>query len=510
MVRNRKKRICSVERAGSLDNKIRMSSFKSKIEQAEDLFRSGKYADSEFMCRKILKNKSKNFFALHLLGLSQGKQGKLNQAISTLESARAINRIDAELYSNLGNYYLEAGRVTDAIKSCKTSIQLEKTNANAYHNLGTALLTANRLDESEQAYRQSLKLNPNNSQTTDHLGVCLTKQGRLLEGANKFLQANELDPALTSVYIHLFNTLMFMHNTEDAERVVGIGLDGGLLQPGEELELLIGKAKISWLTGQLSVAREAIDKSRDIHLKHLNYHNVANLRRYHRCLDLLLAERVKFSELYEGKPEQALFFVADSHCLSPSETIIKYRNQLYRVLSALITGCKAWHLSMEKRNEYKASLATLFKAIPNGTPVVLGIGEIDCRFDHGILPAYCNKGIDFRLSIPSIVERYVDYSLEQADRNQHTLILYGVPAPASKVLEKIDPQKAKLLCEIIQYFNEVLRTKCALRELDFLDVYAATKNKWGQSNMEYHIDKNHIHPRIMPILFKSFLITGKV
>ena len=487
-----------------------MSSSISKTKQAADLFRSGKYAASEIMCRKILKKKSKNFFAMHLLGLNQGKQGKLKQAISTLESARAIKGADAELYSNLGNYYLEAGRVTDAIKSCKRSIQLEEMNASAYLNLGNALLTLNRLDESEQAYQQSLKVNPNNSHAIDNMGVCLTKQGRLLEGVNKFLQANELDPRLTSVYIHLFNTLMFMHNTEDAERIVGIGLDGGVLQPGEELELLIGKAKISWLTGQLSATRQAIDKSHNIHLKHHTYHNVRNLRRYHHYLDLLLAEREQFSELYEGKPDKALFFVADSHCLSPSETVITYRNQLYRVLSALITGCKAWHLSLERPNEYKASLATLFKAIPNGTPVVLGVGEIDCRFDDGILPAYCNKGIDFRISIPSLVERYVDYSLEQANRNQHTLILYGVPAPAASALEKIDPHTAKLLCEIIQYFNEVLRTECALRELDFLDVYAATKNKWGQSNMEYHMDEIHMHPRILPVLFESFFIAGKV
>jgi Flp pilus assembly protein TadD len=478
-----------------------------EIKKAEKLFHSGQYAELEKVCNKLLKQKSNDFQLLHILGLAQEKLGRLDEAISTLELVIKINKGHTEAYCNLGYFYLLAQRLEEAINSCHSAIKLDHNNAEVYNNLGNALLMSQRYNDAEKAYLQALKVNPKKGLALDNLGVCLMKQGRLSDAVDQFLRASEVSPSLSSVYIHLFHVLMFMHNTEDAYRVIDIGLSSGVLQPGEILELLVGKAKIAWLTGQLSETREAIDKSQAIHTGFHSYPNIKALRRFHSYLNLLLIEREKHPELYAGVPEKAMFFVAESHCLSPSETVIQYQKQSHRILSSLITGCKAWHLSKETGNEYKTSLTLLFKALPVNTSVMLGFGEIDCRSTEGILIAHLAGKADYLDSTPDFLEKYVEFACQEAAVYRHNLLFYGVPAPTTTVLARLKPETVELFCLIVKLFNKELERICWQRQLDFLDVYSATADKIGQSNMTYHIDSHHVHPRIIPILFESYLIS---
>lgn len=471
------------------------------FEQAQNHFRAANYVESEALCNQLLNQNIRDFKTLQLLGLAQGMLGKTDNAIASLESAIKKDKRHAGAYSNLGNFYLQAGRSAEAIKTCKKAVKLNPELIDPQINLGNAYFLSKQFLKAEKAYLKILRKYPDSSNARENLAQCLTGLGRLTEAAQQCQMLIQNTPSRTSAYICLFNVLMFMHNTEDADGVVDQALVIQQTEDGPLFELLIGKAKLAWLTGKLNVLSELLQLTSGIYQHCDDYPNIKNLRIYHGLLETLLKLRNQEPELYVGTAEKPLIFVAESHCLAASETHVVYRGETYRVLSALITGCKAWHLGQKKGNPYKSSVTTLFRSLPEKTLVVLGFGEIDCRRGEGIFKAYSEKGVDYRKAIPEIVGRYIDFSVKEAQPFGHRLIFYGVPAPSPSVLQKLTPENSVLLCTIIQLFNQSIRCQCRERHFTFLDVFAASQAGGNNTKLARHIDDYHLHPDTLTSLF---------
>lgn len=475
-----------------------------KVLQAAEFAREGRHRELEQLCRKILLKKPKQFDALQLLGLAQCELGDADTAIATLERAITINRRHAGSRINLGRAYLEKGRVGDAIRSCNKAIELDGLKYEAYVILGNALQEDRGYGHAKAAYERALQLHPSSAEALDGLGVCLKRQGQLQEAVPLHLKAIEINPALSTGYIHLFQLLMLLHALGDANEVVDAGLRQGMLNEAEKYELLVGKAKIAWLMGDFEGATKAVVQcDHALPRDSYGYGNIDNLKAYHSLIKILLGERNKCPERYAGDTEKTLLFVSESHCLAPAEVLVDYMKEQYRISSALITGCKLWHLISKEQNEYKASLELIFSTIPKGSVMVLGFGEIDCRADEGILLAYKKKGVDYVELIPNMVAEYLDYVMRLAEPQAHTLLVYGVPAPEASVLDQLMPEDQESLKEVIRLVNDSLKQGCATHQLEYLDVYAVTLGDGGKSNMAYHVDGHHMHPRVFPILFDN-------
>lgn len=515
--------------------------FQKKIELASQLGKSGHYRELEDLCRLLLKKKPKDFNTLQFLGTALSQQDKVTQAIPVLKKAMARNSRHVGVRNNLGDAYLKCGEYTkaielfrsvirmdtkghipearinlgvayletdqheNAVKALQTAIDLLPDNVEAYNNLGSALFSLKRHQEAENAYRQALSLNPDFALAADNLAVCLRKQGKLREALAQHLQANDLNQDLTRVYPNLFDTLMFLHDTKAAREVANAGLANPYLLETEKAQLLTRRAMLSWLTGDIPQTDRDIQANRNVMERFSDFHDIKNLRGYHQCIDLLLKERQKHPELYSGTPIIPLFFIGDSHSLGPSETIICYRKEFFRVLSSVIVGCKAWHLASEENNEFKTSLEVIIKALPEKASLVLAFGEIDCRLNEGILPAHLNKKTDYCKLLPLLIEQYLDVALKLTTPRQQNLILYGVPAPRKGTLMNVHPTTDKLLRDIIRLFNTLLQQRCHELGLDFLDIYSATCDDKGYSNEIYHIDDVHLHPKILGKLFAEHL-----
>ncbi len=476
--------------------------YQALISQAAELAHSGQYPELETVCRKILKKKPKHFDALQLLGLAQSRTGQISEAITHLRRARKLNPQHASVRVNLANACLEKGSIDEAIKFSQEALKLDASNYAAQLALGNGLQMNRRFEEAEQAYQQALKILPASAEVIDNLGECYRKQGRLSEAVTLFLQANDINPDLPKVYIHLFKTLLLMQVTDDALKVANAGLGCANLSATDTYELLIGKAKIAWLIGDLKAAQDALEHTRRLAgLNTVTYGNLANLQAYESCLKELLQERSLHPELYQQKAEKAIFFIAESHALSPSEVVVNYRGVAHKILSTLITGSKAWHLTSDNLNEYQASLDCFLSAIPPRSIVVLGFGEIDCRVSEGILKAHHDKNIDYHQSISQLVEDYLNSLIRLAEPGQHEMILYGVPAPNTELLSPQDKKHQDELCEVVRLFNQHLQQSGESKNLEFLDVYDLTVGDNGESNQQYHIDGHHLHPKVFPELF---------
>jgi Ca-activated chloride channel homolog len=108
-----------------------------------DLYKEGKFADSEVNFKK---------------GVIKEPQG-------------------FETNFNLGDAYYKQGRYDDAIKSYQSALNETETpeqKAKVYHNIGNSLLKNNKIKESIGAYKNSLKLNPNDDETKYNLSYALS------------------------------------------------------------------------------------------------------------------------------------------------------------------------------------------------------------------------------------------------------------------------------------------------------------------------------------------------
>lgn len=466
----------------------------------------GDTQDVAALCHQVLKKEPKNFQAINYLGLALHNQKKHAEAVSIFKKALKINSQYSFVHNNLGCTYLELREYAEADLCFKRALRLSPDTPAYYANSGIALYQLRKYQEARLQCEHAIRLRPDFAQAMVYLGACLQHLGMLRESIEHHLTANDLDPHLSMVYVHLFNALSFSHITDDALQVAQAGLQVVATPSIEQLELLNGIAKIGWLSGQLDLARKAISESNTIPLDAVKKNtNFRNLIAYHKYLEKLLTLRDACPQLYAGEADKAMFFVGDSHCLSPSETMVVYGGVRCRILSTLIHGCKAFHLARPQNNVYKASLQVIMKALPPQSLVIIGFGEIDCRPDEGIFMADQEKGVDFRTSIPDFVERYVAFTETTAAQYHHRLIYYGVPASNPEIFANFPAEKTAMLKEIISLFNHELGQAARKRNREILDIYDLTSKSQALQDAEFHIDGFHLHPRTLGLLFEKHL-----
>ncbi len=465
--------------------------FEQQLSQATELARSGRFEEAESACRRLLQTQPKSFETLQLLGLAQARLGRANEAVATLKQAMAKDHRHAGIHNHLGHALMSLGRFEEAHRCFEKAAEISPGGPEAHVGLGSALTRLGKIDDAQAALQQALRAAPDLPPALDALGVCLLRQGRLREAMDKHLEAAQRDPPLPSAFINLFNAMMLMHVTDDARRVAQAAIAALPAVSAEAAELQVGLAKLGWIEGRLKDTDVALEASEGLLTGFEGYLNLGRLRASHRLLRRLATQRAGYTgPAYDGDPSRALFFVADSHALPPSETVVYHQGQPHRVLSALIEGCRVRDLAAAAPNELQASLSAILRAIPAGHPVVVGFGERDCRLGaDGLLDED-----DASSRLPDRVDRYVDFVARTAAEHGHTLLLYGVPAPHPAVVERASEALRQRHVALIRRFNNGLRESCRRRSLAFLDVYALTTTVEGVADGSRHVDEHHVYP----------------
>lgn len=136
--------------AFALCGQLSAQSLRSHVNKGVNLYKEGKYVDSEVEFKKGLEKSPDNFQANFNLGDSYYKQGNYEDALK---------------------------RYQEALSKASTS----ELKAKAYHNIGNALLKDQKVKESIGAYTDALKLDPNDESTKYNLSYALD----MLKNQNK-------------------------------------------------------------------------------------------------------------------------------------------------------------------------------------------------------------------------------------------------------------------------------------------------------------------------------------
>lgn len=221
---------------------------------AREALAAGNSAEAERWLRTIPEGDSRQFQALHLLGLLAHRKGQPAQAQRLLRRAleltpqedprqgeawshlgevervlgdpvaaiaaarRAVELLPdwAPAYNNLGLAHLDGEELEAAEGALRRAIELDAGYAKAWYNLGNVLRLRRQLEEAEASVREALRLKPHYARAHNALGVLLDNAGRDAEAAASFQQALRLAPRDAKPLLNYGNLLSRLRRYDDA------------------------------------------------------------------------------------------------------------------------------------------------------------------------------------------------------------------------------------------------------------------------------------------------------
>ena len=130
--------------------------------------------------------------ALSLCAWIQTSYWRDSEALFRHALAVTVNNDVAE--NNLGIVFLRQGKVDEAISLLQTAVDLRPDNSPAHENLAKALLQKGQVADALIHYRKLLELQPDNMEVHNIVGTVLTQQGRVEEGVEEWQKVLSVEP----------------------------------------------------------------------------------------------------------------------------------------------------------------------------------------------------------------------------------------------------------------------------------------------------------------------------
>src|SRR5438874_1706841 len=115
-----------------------------------------------------------------------------NETLFRHALAVTVNNDVAE--NNLGIVFLVQGKVDEAISLLQSAVDLRPDNSPAHENLAKALLQKGRVADALIHYRKLLELQPDNMEVHNIVGTVLVQQGRVQEGVEEWQKVLSVEP----------------------------------------------------------------------------------------------------------------------------------------------------------------------------------------------------------------------------------------------------------------------------------------------------------------------------
>jgi tetratricopeptide (TPR) repeat protein len=167
------------------------------------------WRDSETLFRHALAVTTNNDVAENNLGIVFLGQGKLDEAISLLQSAAELRPDNSPAHENLAKALLQKGQVTDALIHYRKLLELQPDNIEVHNIVGTVLTQQGRVREGVEEWQKVLAIQPDNGNAMSNLAwIFATSPDSSLRDAPKAVELAEQALRLSGGRIPiLFRTL---------------------------------------------------------------------------------------------------------------------------------------------------------------------------------------------------------------------------------------------------------------------------------------------------------------
>ena len=161
--------------------------------QALVLHQRGKLVEAEQLYRQVLAVDARMLAARQMLGVLQVQQGRLEDALATMQSALALNPRHAGVLVNAGNILNLMGRFAESLEHYDRALAIAP-DADTWTNRGNTLQSLFRIDDALASYEQALRFNPRDIQALFRRGAILGDRGRAIEALAAYDKVLALNP----------------------------------------------------------------------------------------------------------------------------------------------------------------------------------------------------------------------------------------------------------------------------------------------------------------------------
>jgi tetratricopeptide (TPR) repeat protein len=150
------------------------------------------WRNSEILFRHALAVTTNNDVAENNLGIVFLGQGKLDEAISLLQSAVDLRSDNSPAHQNLAKALLQKGEVDNALVHYRKLLELQPDNIEVHNIVGTVLIQQHRIREGVEEWRKGLAIDSNNGNAMSNLAwVFATSPDDSLRDGAKAVQLAE-------------------------------------------------------------------------------------------------------------------------------------------------------------------------------------------------------------------------------------------------------------------------------------------------------------------------------
>ena len=194
------------------------------LAQALALHRQGEWAQAERLYRLILRSDPGHAPARINLGAALLEQGRLTEALESLEEALALQPDNPIAYNTYGNALVRMRRMEQALTSYGRAIALDPGYATPLSNRCEPLSSLGRHSEALESADQALRLNPHSAGAINNRGKALAALSRNQEALQCFELALQLRPDWVTALLNRSNMYLRLGEPElalrDAERAL--------------------------------------------------------------------------------------------------------------------------------------------------------------------------------------------------------------------------------------------------------------------------------------------------
>ena len=185
---------CRIINAADTPPQLDGQSAAALLSEAEKQRASGKWAEVQGICGRLLAGHSTHLGALTLLWNASFDAGTPQVAAEPLVRAIAADPSVAHFHYMLGCVLQAQAKEREAIASFRSALALDPSLAKAQNNLGCLLEASGDLDIAMQAYRSAVEIEPALAQAHYNLGNLAKRLGNLAQAIEHIERALELEP----------------------------------------------------------------------------------------------------------------------------------------------------------------------------------------------------------------------------------------------------------------------------------------------------------------------------
>lgn len=165
-----------------------------KFEDAETAFHERRFDEASTLFTAYTEQKPENGWGWYMLGLSQWKAGKLDDAVTAFGVSLEKDSTHVKTLSNLARVLLELDRPSEALTHGQRVIELDSASAEGWRIVGRAFTELDSTTQAIAAYQRSIVLDENDVWSMNNLGMIYLREGQYQEALGPLARAAELSP----------------------------------------------------------------------------------------------------------------------------------------------------------------------------------------------------------------------------------------------------------------------------------------------------------------------------